>query len=77
MKRAVVRIRLGYRKWTRYINSPSSTKKPNMTEYILLVAICAAITIKFKGQIEAKLFHDQNIKPKYHLYYDYVEPQGP
>lgn len=34
------------------------------TEYILLVAVAAAIVIKFKGQIEEKLLGDNGILGK-------------
>jgi len=34
------------------------------TEYILLVAVAAAIVIKFKGEIEGRLFGDSGILGK-------------
>lgn len=70
LKRALLIPRRLYRKWIRYINSPASTKKPGMTEYILLVAVSAAIVIKFKGTIEERLFKENS----YYQYYDRVEP---
>lgn len=68
LKRALLKTRLLYRKWIRYINSPASTKKPTTTEFILLVAVCAAITIKFKSQIDEKFRDKPGIKGKYELY---------
>lgn len=60
MKRAVVRIRLGYRKWV----------QPLMMEYFIIVVVFSAITIKFKGQIEERFFKEKT----YYQYYDRVEP---
>lgn len=65
MKRAYVLFRILYRKWKRSIS-----KKPTLTEYILLVAVFTAIIIKFKGPIEERLFKDNS----YYRYYDRVEP---
>lgn len=53
MKRAYVGIKLLYRKWIRI-------KAPTTTEFILLVAVAAAIAIKFKPVIEQKLLEHKN-----------------
>lgn len=73
MKRALIRVRMGYRKWKRYINSPAApdTKSASL-QYILMVAVAAAIVVKFKGQIEDYFYKDNS----YYRYYDRVEPDN-
>lgn len=68
-KKIILKVFRYYIHWEKRFNGKSS-----LVETILIIVITAAITFKFKQEIESRFF-DRG--PAGYIIYDYVEPQIP